>query len=517
MSKPIREIVIVGGGTAGWITAGTIAAKHRAGRECGISITLVESPNIPIVGVGEGTWPTMRHTLSTMGISETDFIRDCDASFKQGAKFARWVSGTPDDWYYHPLVLPHGFLQGNLAPHWLAGEGSGSFAEAVCAQQVLCERNRAPKQITTPEYAGVVNYAYHLNAGTFSEFIKRHCVAKLGVRHIRDDVTKVNSADDGDICSVSTREHGDLRGDLFIDCTGFRSLLLGEHLGVKFRSRKGTLFVDCALALQVPHECDTAPITSHTVSTAQEAGWIWDIALSTRRGVGYVYSSAHTSDETAERRLREYLGPTAKATGSLPVRKLAIDPGHRERFWERNCVAVGLSAGFLEPLEASAIVLVELSANMIAEQLPVTREAMEIVGKRFNDKFLYRWDRIVDFLKLHYLLSKRSDNDFWIDNRAAASVPESLRELVTLWKYQCPWHDEFVQKDEVFPAASYQYVLYGMGFRTEPSHLGTSEVERAFAAGQFRENRLMTEKLVSLLPSNREILQKIQQYGMQKV
>ena len=297
MTKPIRNIVIVGGGTAGWITAGTIAAHNKTDAAEAISITLIESPNIPIIGVGEGTWPTMRTTLREMGVSETDFIRSCDVSFKQGADFRRWVTGAPDDHYYHPLVLPQGFLDINLAPHWLADSKGSSFAGAVCAQEHLCERNLAPKQITTPEFAAVENYAYHLNAGTFSVFLRDHCIKKLGVHHILDDVLGVNSADNGDIASLSTKENGDLAGDLFVDCTGFRSLLLGQHFGIQFLPKDDILFIDKALAVQVPYESEDSPIASQTNSTAQEAGWIWDIALSNRQGVGHVYSSKYIDQE----------------------------------------------------------------------------------------------------------------------------------------------------------------------------------------------------------------------------
>lgn len=518
MTRAVKSVVIVGGGTAGWITAGTLAARLAAETSDGLSVTLVESPNVPIIGVGEGTWPTMRRTLRGMGVRETDFIRECNASFKQGAKFAKWVTGAADDYYYHPLVLPQDFQTTNLAPHWLECDDERSFSEAVSPQEALCERGLAPKQITTAEYAGVANYAYHLDAGTFSEFLKRHCTEALGVSLILDDVTSVNRTENGDIASVTTAASGDLEGDLFVDCTGFKSILLGQALGVPFRSRKDSLFVDTALAVQLPYPDDDSPIVSHTVSTAQEAGWIWDIGLSTRRGIGYVYSSAHTTEERAASALREYIGADSdRGTDDFAYRKISIEPGHRTTFWKRNCVAVGLSAGFLEPLEASAILLVEISAAMIADQFPATRAAMDVVARRFNSTFLYRWDRIIDFLKLHYLLNRRNDDAFWVDNRDPASVPDDLDELMTLWRYQSPWHDDFDRAVEVFPAASYQYVLYGMGFRTEQNPLGLSAASRAKARVLFDANRRQSDELAKKLPTNRALLQKINEHGLQRV
>lgn len=515
MSKPVTRVVVVGGGAAGWITAGVIAAEHDARLETGIDVVLIESPDVATIGVGEGTWPTMRETLRKLGISETDFIRDCDASFKQGTRFDRWHTGTADDFYYHPFTLPHGYMKTNLAASWQTLRDRISFADAVGVQSHLCARNLAPKQGATPEYAAVANYGYHLDAGKFAALLQKHCTQILGVEHILDHVTTVNARADGDIESVSSKEHGDIRGDLFIDCTGFAALLLGKHYEIPFVSRKNNLFIDSALAVQVPYPDDNSPIASQTISTAQESGWIWDIGLSSRRGVGYVYSSAHTTDEKAEAELRSYIEPAmGESAHSVSLRKISINPGHRQKFWHRNCVAVGMAAGFLEPLEASALVLVELSAQMISEQLPATRDTMDIVARRFNDKFLYRWDRVIDFLKLHYVLTERQDSEFWVDNCREESVPESLQELLKLWRHHFPWRRDFDQVDEVFPAASYQYVLYGMGFRTEPAATTCRSVNAEEAARLFQENAEKTRKLIAGLPTNRDLINRIKEVGL---
>lgn len=515
MVRPVSRVVVVGGGTAGWLTAGVIAARHQGRIKAGtLSVSVLESPDVPIIGVGEGTWPTLRTTLEKIGISETDFFRECDAAFKQGAKFAKWTTGTEDDWYYHPLVMPQAFTTVNLAPHWLADDGGLSFCDAVCTQGELCEMGLAPKLITTPEYQGLVNYAYHLDAGKLSTFLTRHCTTTLGVRQILATVTKVNLTESGDIGSLTTTEAGDVEGDFFVDCTGFASLLLGQALDVPFRDCNDVLFCDTALAVQVPYPEPDAPIASHTISTAQSAGWIWDIGLPTRRGVGHVFSSSHTTDAQAEGELAAYVGP---AIEKLDLRKISIRSGHRVKRWKNNCAAVGMAAGFLEPLEASAIVLVEISANWIAEQLPACREVMDIVSQRFNDVTEYHWGRIIDFLKLHYVLTKRRDSEFWIDNVDPATIPVRLRELLLLWEHRGPWFkDEFDRIEEMFPAASYQYVLYGMGFRTviQPDELVLTQ---AAAKRALLENRSIAQKMVSQLPPNRELLSKIREFGLQAV
>src|SRR5581483_5513265 len=191
--------------------------------------------------------------------------------------------------------------------------------------------------------------------------------------------------------------------------------------------------------------------------------------------------------------------------------------GHREIFWKHNCVAVGLAAGFLEPLESSAIVLVELSAKLIAEQMPANREVMDIVAARFNEVGAYRWGRIIDFLKLHYVLTQRTDSKFWLDNVDPATVPDRLKNLLRLWKYQSPWFfDEFYRLEEVFPAASYQYVLYGMGFRTEviPEDAASTVT---LAQRLLKQNERMINEMRTRLPKNRDLINKIFQYGLQPV
>ena len=516
MNKVTQAVVIVGGGTAGWLTAGRIAAEHRGKDGQGLSVTLVESPNISPIGVGEGTWPTMRSTLMKMGISETDFIRQCDASFKQGAKFARWVDGSENDFYYHPLVLPQGFHKTNLAAYWAKGTPlkSRSFSQAVCFQEAVCELGLAPKTIRTPQFDAIANYAYHLDAAKFSAFLHKHCVEQLGVRHVLADVEHVQMAENGYIEAVVTPQAGMIEGDLFVDCTGFSALLIGKHFQIPFKPCDDILFIDSAVTVQVPYPEPESPIASHTISTAQEAGWIWDIGLQHRRGVGYAYASSYTTQEQAQQRLADYVGPQF---AGLSVRKIPIRSGHREKFWHKNCVAVGLSAGFLEPLEASALVLVELSAQMIAEQMPACREAMDVIANRFNQTFRYRWQRIIDFLKLHYVLSKRSDNPFWVDNRKPESIPDSLQELLTLWHYHTPADHDFTSNNEVFPAASYQYILYGMGFDTDTSLMSHKLTDTLFAAQQFSLNQQAITKASGLLPTNRELINKIYQYGLQTI
>ena len=499
-SSTIQHIVIVGGGSAGWLSAGVLAAEHPQ-----LKVTLIESPDVAPIGVGEGTWPTMRDTLRKIGVSESDFFRESDAAFKQGSRFQGWVTGQHDDYYFHPFVLPQGYAEANLAARWQDLETPVPFADLVSFQPHLCVHGKAPKQAATPEYAAVANYGYHLDAGKFGVFLRQHCVEKLGVTLIADHVTAIASHENGDIASLQTRHNGILAGDLFIDCTGMQSLLLGKHFGIEFLSQKHVLFNDTALAIQIAYPHENSPIASQTTSTAQSAGWIWDIGLPTRRGIGHVYSSAHTTDEAAAVALRNYIGHDIASP-----RKLTFQPGYRKQFWHRNCLAIGLAAGFIEPLEASALALVELSVAMLSDNMPATRTVMEIEARRFNEAFTYRWERVIDFLKLHYVLSRRTDSDYWMDNRAA---PERLAELLALWRHRPPSRYDFGRIEEVFPSASYQYVLYGMGFRTQH----TAVKDSAQADGYFREAAALTSKMLGALPANRDLINHIRRHGLQSI
>lgn len=511
--KPVRSIVIVGGGTAGWLVAARMAAHHHAYKENSISVTLIESPNIPTIGVGEGTWPTMRETLRKIGLSESEFLRRCDGAFKQGGKFAKWTTGAEDDFYYHPFGAPIGYQKLTLAPYWSA-RPDRKFADAVDIQHQICEAGLAPKNMTTAEYGYIANYAYHLDAGKFAALLKEHAVGKLGVKHILDDVTTVAQGEDGHITSLSRANGDDLEADLYVDCTGFRSLLLGDHLGVGFKSQDHVLFANHALAMQVPYENEDDPIACHTIATGQEAGWTWDIGLPSRRGVGYVYSSNHTSHERAEELLRAHIGPQAE---KLDARRIPIRSGHREKFWEKNVVAVGLSAGFLEPLEASALLLVELAADMITEQLPATMEIMPAIARKYNELFLYRWDRIIDFLKLHYMLTKRDDTDFWIDNRNPNSIPDALKERLDVWRHLPPSDYDFTGNNEVFSWASYHYVLYGMYFETDYSPIQSSLHDESLAQRLFAANARAIQSAMAKLPAHRDLLNQLKHHSFQAI
>lgn len=501
MSQEISSILIVGGGTAGWLSAAIIAAHHKDRDSDQLKIALVEASDIPTVGVGEGTWPTLRNTVRTIGLDEKELFRRCFAGFKQGGKFVNWV--THDDYYYHPFTVPLGYGQMDMAPYV---ENIEDFSLEANFQEAVCEAGLAPRQVSEGAFQGICNYAYHLDAGAFAEMLKEFCRDELGVEHIIGTVENVELADDGYIDRLKLKKNGeafDLKADLYIDCSGFRSLLLGEALDVEFVSNEKYLFNDTAIAVRATYEDDNAPLACHTIATGQNAGWTWDIGLTNRRGVGHVYSSNFLSDSEAERNLENYIG---QSLSKLDVKKIKFKSGYRRKAWKHNCVAIGLSGGFVEPLEATAIMLVEVAARYVAENLPPNRAVLEITERRFNQQMDYRWQRITDFLKLHYMLTQRPE-PYWQAHTEDEGIPDSLKEDMAIWKYRGPIKTDFDGVAELFPAASYQYVLYGMGYKPDFSNQAYLYSETAQAERIKQKNQVMTQQLLQSLPSHRQYIE----------
>jgi tryptophan halogenase len=505
--EPVQNVLIVGGGTAGWLTAAFMARTLATATGAGVSITVVESSDIGIIGVGEGTFPSIRGTLAAIGIDEARFVRECNATFKQGIHFVDWVRppGAPGaDHYFHPFSLPSQRAGGpDLLPYWLLGaDASGAaFAQASTMQKQVADAAHGPKRAGDGDYLGPLNYAYHFDAGRFATLLATHAKS-LGVIHKMATVDTVTLAEDGSISGVVTGECGTLTADLYIDCTGFHAALIGKALGSPFRSVNDVLFVDSALAMQVPYATADAAIPSYTISTAHEAGWTWDIGLQQRRGIGYVYSSRYTDDIRAEQVLRSYIGPAADA---FTPRKLRLNVGYRDVQWVKNCVAVGLSGGFLEPLESSGIGLIETAAYLVSYLFPRDGD-MEPVAKLFNDMMRARYERIVDFVKMHYCLTQRTDSPFWIDNTDTRTIPATLQEKLAMWRCRPPHRLDFVVDLEMYPPSSWQYVLYGMEFKTDlgPSRAAYPRMDEA--RHEFAMIQKMGQRALADLPTHRALV-----------
>jgi len=505
----IRQVVILGGGTAGWLTAAYLARTLASTAPGGINITVVEPPDIPTVGIAEGTLPGLQRTLRRLGRHEANFMRDSGATFKQGIHFVNWQhnpgTAARND-YFHPFqsaqIRPGGL---DLLPYWLLGVTPGvDLDEAATVQKRVADASRAPKRLGDADFEGLLSYAYHVDGASFARTL-RAAATQQGVRHLTDTLQGVELDEAGTIISLETRDHDRITGDLYIDCSGLRAQLIGRTLGVPLKSCLSTLFCDRAVVMQVPHGRSDASLAAATISTAQEAGWTWDIGLESRRDVGYVYSSCHSSDERAEQILRRYIGPGCD--GRSP-RLSRFEAGYRQTSWYRNCIAVGLAGGSFEPLEATEIALVEVAAMLLAHLFPWNGE-IATAARQFNRIMRQRYEGVLDFLKMHYCLTARTDTPFWRDNTRPQTIPASLQERLESWRYRPPEELDFDLNVDSFTPASWQFVLYGMGYETDikakaPVHRYYEQARREFAA--IRND---AEHAANLLPPHRDLIQQI--------
>ncbi len=503
-----RNILIVGGGTAGWLTAAYLAKALGLLDNPHLTITLVESRDIGIIGVGEGTFPTIRETLRFLEIDERKFIRESSATFKQGILFSDWLHeprAGKRHRFFHPFEAPFYSEETSLVPYWLLQEAKGrpSFAEAVTIQNRVAGAKRAPKRLGEPDFDGPLNYAYHIDARNLARLLAERA-QELGVAHVTGELEHSELGGDGAIERLVLKDGSVLTADLYVDCSGFHAELIGRALESPFRSVRNRLFADRAAACKVPYDDPAAPIESYTLANAHEAGWTWDIGLADARGIGCVYSSDHMEDDRALAILGDYVG---RGFDESAVRTISFDTGYRERQWVRNCVAIGLSAGFLEPLEATGLVLIEAAVAMLAELFP-HQGPVDAPARRFNQLMAARFDNIVKFLKLHYCLSQRAE-PFWRENADPATIPDELQELLGQWRYRPPGRFDFILDVETFAFFNYQYILYGMEFPTDLS-AGRSDFPNVAAARKlFDRIRVFGEKAALDLPSHRDLVSEL--------
>lgn len=470
----IKKIAIVGGGTAGWIAANHLGVELSQDPE--IEITVIESKDVPVIGVGEGTVPRIKETLRKFGISEVDLLAACDTTFKTGIKFSNWMAEGPsckEDFYYHPFGSPYpdGF---DVTDFWLDSERTSGFSR-LSDSYSLSEENRCPKHKSSPPYMGAVDYAYHFNAGKFSELVSSNAKKRFGVRHKYATVTDVRLGEEGNIESLVFSDGEEEKFDFYIDCSGFSGALLGGALKVEFEDKSSQILTDSALVLQEPTS-DSEAIKPYTTATAHKAGWIWDIPLTTRRGLGFVYSSRHMSGAEALDEFSRYVG---RSLSEAEVRKIPMKIGYRRQFWKKNCVALGLAQGFVEPLEATSILVTDFSANLLAASFPRFSEDIPALCGYYNKAVRYTWERVIDFVQLHYCISDRRDSQFWIDCTENTPRSDVLEERLARWSVATPKRTDFFSAFDIFGVENYLFVLYGMDFSTKGVPLGEQERVRA--------------------------------------
>ncbi|MEY4879894.1 MAG: hypothetical protein RJB62_1363 [Pseudomonadota bacterium] len=483
MGRPITNITIVGGGTAGWITAAYLNQRlqwSETGRR-DVKITVIESPNIGLIGVGESTVPTLKATMRYLGISEPEFMQRVDATYKLGIWFDRWNVNKNGDLipYVHPFTggkTINGYNPGySFKQYGLLGREETTdqdFVRTIAVTREAIENMQGPRALNGPRYGGALQYAYHIDAAKLAAFLSEVCKQR-GVQHIRDDVVDVKLDDRGYIGSLQLKEKGEWPIEFVIDCTGFKGLLINKALGEPFESYNDYLLNDRAIPMQVRH-VDASNIVPVTGATAMEAGWVWHIPLHSRVGTGYVFCSAFKSDDQAMDEFRKHLGPVAEGIDAQPVIKMRV--GRNRRSWVKNCAAVGLSSGFLEPLESTAIMTLELQARWILNNFPTT-DFEEPLADQYNRQVANLYDEIRDFLGLHFSLNERKE-PFWNAVRNEAKKSDTLKYSLELWKHALPTPADFRSK-AVHNHWSVLCILMGKNFYRNSQLAGSEVVPRA--------------------------------------
>ncbi|WP_374408581.1 tryptophan halogenase family protein [Pelagerythrobacter sp.] len=495
MSVPgpkIRRIVIVGGGTAGWMTAAALA-RALSGQGAGArhEITLIESEAIGTVGVGEATVPPIHEFNRYLGLDPAELLQATRGTIKLGIEFEGW--GGAGQRYFHPFGYLGTEMGGIHFHHYwlrhLAAGGDPDHGPYNLPTMAAREGRFAPATS-----AGPVHHAVHFDASAYAKVLRGLAEAK-GAQRIEGKVADVAlRGDDGHIEAVTMEDGRRIAGDLFVDCSGFRGLLIEQALETGYHEWSRWLPCDAAIALPARRDTDPPP---YTRSTACESGWRWRIPLQHRDGNGYVYSRAHLDDDAAEAALRPHLPgePLAEAN------RLRFTAGHRKVIWNRNCIAIGLAGGFIEPLESTSIHLIQTTVIRLLSLLP--RDGIDpAVVARFNRDAVHEYETIRDFVIAHYATAGRRDTPFWRDV-AAAGMPDNLRERIEAFRAT---GNILFEPGDLFGPTNWFCVLTGQGVRPESWHPIADGLTGEELASRFARLREAIAKQLAQLPPHARFL-----------
>lgn len=488
-SNEIRSVVIAGGGTAGWMTAAALA------RVLGprLTITVVESSEIGIVGVGEATIPAIAHFNRLVKLDEDDFLRHTQGTIKLGIEFV--------DWWEKGQAYMHAFgpVGRDLAyipfhQYWMRDRDTAGSLWEYSLNWMAAKQGRFERMTQVPgtPLSGLL-WAFHFDASLYAAYLSR-LAQGMGVRRIDAKISGVLQAADGDLRALKLEDGREVAGELFIDCSGFRGLLIEGALGTGFED--WSKWLPCDRAWAVP-SANVSPLTPYTRATAREAGWQWRIPLQHRTGNGHVYCSAQITDERA----REALLANLDAPALAEPRLIRFTTGRRKLAWNRNVICMGLAGGFLEPLESTSIHLIQVTIQRLILLFPHQGDNEER-RREFNRASAAEYEYIRDFIILHYVANNRRGEAFW-DACRTMSIPDSLRSRIELFRETA---GIFCNADDLFQLTSWLQVLWGQGVRPQGTHPFVEAVAPRDREGYLRDLRGLIARAAAQLPSHEEFI-----------
>ncbi|WP_447034981.1 tryptophan halogenase family protein [Streptomyces sp. DSM 118878] len=525
MDHRVKEIVILGGGTAGWMSAAYLAKKLGDT----VRVTVLEAPSIPRIGVGEATVPNLQRVFfDQLGLAEEEWMPECNAAYKVAVKFINWstpgkgeahareIDGRPDH-FHHPFgLLPeHDGLP--LSHYWVYDRKRGAtdkpFDQACFPGVAIMDALKAPR-----DHAGepVTRYAWHFDAHLVADFLRRFATEKQDVVHVQDEMVEVRRDGRGHVTALRTKSGAVIEGDLFIDCSGFRGLLINKAMEEPFIDMSDHLLCNRAVAYALPNDDEANGVEPYTSAIAMESGWTWKIPMLGRFGTGYVYSDAFADQDRAATDFCRMWGLDPDEVGDR-LNHVRFRVGRNRRAWVNNVVSVGLASCFLEPLESTGIYFITAALYHLVKHFP-DQHFDAVLADRFNAEIEAMFDDTRDFIQAHFALSPRTDTPFWKANKDLR-LPDGIQEKVAMYRAGLPinppastegaYYDNFdVEFRNFWTNGSYYSVFAGLGL--EPDHPLPALMHRPDAAGgaQYLFDRVAEEqrKLAEVLPSNHEYL-----------